>query len=146
MSAMSISEFADRINEIMPFIMRDFLRRQTAEFYKMKITIPQFAILDYLKRQAEQKMTDIAKIMNVTTAAMTGAIDKLVRYGYVKRAEDPRDRRVIRVKLTRKGEGLVNRLIEQRQRVLINMFGKISEKEREDYLRILTHIKERLPA
>jgi len=26
------------------------------------------------------------------------------------------------------------------------MFGKISQQEREDYLRILTHIKEHLPA
>lgn len=139
---MPISEFADRINEIMPLIMRNFLRQQSAEFYKMKLTIPQFAILDYLGRQDDRKMTDIANIMNVTTAAATGTVDKLVKYGYVKRSADPNDRRIIRIKVTPKGGHVLNKLIDERRQMIMNIFGKISEEDRKEYLRILTCIKE----
>ncbi|MBU4376265.1 MAG: MarR family transcriptional regulator [Candidatus Omnitrophica bacterium] len=144
MAGMPISEFADRINEIMPLIMRNFLRQQTKEFYKTKITIPQFGILDYLSREGELKMTDISKMLNVTTAAVTGIVDKLVRYGYVMRKPDTEDRRIIKVKITAKGNDIVRKMIEHRRQMIINMFDKISEKEREEYLGILNHIKEHL--
>ncbi len=144
MTKMPISDFADRITEIMPIIMKEFMRHQTDEFYKSNVTLPQFAILDLLSTGGESKMTDIAKFMNVTTAAMTGIVDRLIKYNYVSRARNPKDRRVVKVKLTAKGSGVVKKLIEHRRQALINMFGKVSQKEREDYLRILTHIKEHL--
>ena len=144
MARMPISEFADRINEILPFIMRESIRQQAGEFYKTRITIPQFAILDYLHRQGEPKMTDISKMLNVTTAAVTGIVDKLVKYGYVTRKSDPEDRRIIKIKITAKGNDMVKRLIEHRRRMIVDMFSKVSEEERDAYLRILTHIKEQL--
>ena len=58
MMAVPIEDFADRISEIMPAIMREFLRRQTGGFYKLKITMPQFVILDLVTRlEARSRMT-----------------------------------------------------------------------------------------
>ncbi len=144
MAGISISEFADRVTEIMPFIMREFLRQQAKEFYKTRITIPQFAILEYLNREIEPKMTDISKMLKVTTAAVTGIVDKLVKDGYVTRKSDPDDRRIIKIKITAKGNDLIKKMLEYRRQMVIKIFGKISEKDREDYLRILTNIKDHL--
>ncbi|MDD5679959.1 MAG: MarR family transcriptional regulator [Candidatus Omnitrophica bacterium] len=146
MEEMPLSEFADRVGSIMSVLMRNFLKQQTDKFYQMKITIPQFAILNFLSTEGEHKMTDMAKFMNVSTAAVTGIIDRLTKSGYVTRKHDPDDRRIVRVKLTDKGIDLVKKSFHQRRQMIIDMFGKISQKEREDYLHILTHIKERLPA
>lgn len=146
MEDVSLSEFADRVGGIMSVIMRNFLKQQMSKFYQMKITIPQFAILNFLKTEGEHKMTDMAKFMNVSTAAITGIIDRLAKSGYVVRRHNPDDRRVIRVSLTAKGSDLVKKSFQQRRQMIIDMFGKISQEEREDYLRILTHIKEHLPA
>ncbi len=112
----------------------------------MKVTIPQFAILNFLSTEGEHKMTDMAKFMNVSTAAITGIIDRLAMSGYVVRKPDPDDRRITRVRLTSKGADLVKKSFHQRRQMIMDMFGKISQIEREDYLRILTHIKEHLPA
>jgi hypothetical protein len=49
------------------------------------------------------------------------------------------------VKLTPKGNGLVKKSFQQRRRMIMDMFGRISQRERGDYLRILMHIKEHLP-
>jgi len=103
MANLSLSEFSDRIVEIMPAISREFYRKLTGEFYKMKITTPQFVVLEILSREGESRMTDLARLINVSTAAITGIVDRLVRDGYVARANDPDDRRIIRADLTLKG-------------------------------------------
>lgn len=140
----SITEFADSVLEIMPAIMKEFLKSQAGGFHKMKITLPQFAIMEMLEREKEAKMTDLAKAMGVTTSAMTGVVDRLVRDGYARRSHDLEDRRIIHIKLTPKGTRTVHTAIDDRKKATIKMFGMISQEEREKYLSILRHIKEQL--
>ncbi|MCX5680159.1 MAG: MarR family transcriptional regulator, partial [Candidatus Omnitrophica bacterium] len=130
--------------EIMPAIMKEFLRSQAGDFHKMKITLPQLAIMNILEREKEANMTDLAKAMNVTTSAMTGVVDRLVRDGYANRSRDLNDRRIVFIKLTTKGMKTVRTAIDDRKRVTIKMFAMISQEEREKYLSILEHIKEHL--
>lgn len=140
MAQFSLSEFADRLNQVMPLIIKEFTRRQANELYQGKITLPQFLILNFLSGQDESKMKDLAHFMGVSTAAMTGIVDRLVKYGYVTRVFDPKDRRIIKIRLLAKGLELVRKINQQRRQMLIKIFGKISQSEREDYLRILMRI------
>ncbi len=142
MSDVSLLEFADKMSQIMPEIIKGFARRQKNDLYKGKITLPQFLILEALNREGELKMSALARIMGVSTAAVTGLVDKLVNYGYVVRGFDPEDRRIIRIKLTAGGLNLVKKINQQRRQMIISIFGKISETDRLDYLRILMQIKE----
>lgn len=144
MANISITEFADRVSEMMPAIMKEFLKSQAGGFHKMKITLPQFAIMDMLEREKEAKMTDLANAMGVTTSAMTGLVDRLVRDGYAVRSHDSRDRRIIHIRLTTKGSRTVRTAIEDRKKATIKMFSMISQEEREKYLEILGHIREHL--
>lgn len=142
MSALPLSEFADKMNEVMPVIIKGFTRHQANELYKGKITLPQFLIMEFLYHKNESKMKDLADFMRVTTAAMTGLVDRLVKYGYCVRVFDPQDRRIIKVRLTSKGAGSVKKINSHQRHMAINIFGKISESDRRDYLRILMQIKE----
>ncbi|MBU1090476.1 MAG: MarR family transcriptional regulator, partial [Candidatus Omnitrophica bacterium] len=103
MGRLTILEFANELNEILPTIIKGFSNRQVNELYKGKITLPQFLILQLLHKEGELKMSRLAHFVNVTTAAMTGLVERMVRDKYVVRVNDPKDRRVIRVKLTVKG-------------------------------------------
>jgi DNA-binding MarR family transcriptional regulator len=142
MSGLTLTQLADRVGELMPAISREFLRSQTMDFYKVKITLPQCVILGTLDKNEESNMSELAKGMNVTTAAMTGVIDRLVRDGYVTRENDPDDRRVIKVRLTAKGDKVAKMLHEHRRQMTMKLLGVLSEQEREDYLKILTRIKD----
>lgn len=144
MSELTLSEFADKVGELMPVIMKEFMRHQGDEFHKLKITMPQFFVMEYLGRSGELKMGDIAKFINVTTAAITGIVDRLVRDSYVLRMSDPKDRRIVKIKLTAKGTKVVRDMIERRKQVSIKMFGMITQEEREQYLKILTRIKDKI--
>jgi DNA-binding MarR family transcriptional regulator len=144
MGKLAIEEFADRVNEAMAVISREFLRHQTEDFYKIKITMPQIIVLDNIYRHGELKMTDLARVLNVTTAAVTGLCDRLVRDGYAERVSDPNDRRVVKIRLTAEGKKIMRHVHEHRKKAMIKMFGVISQEERESYLSILEHMKEHL--
>ncbi len=138
----SLLRFADRLNETLPIIIKEFSRRQINELYKGKITLPQFIILDFLKKEGEAKMTDLSHFMGVSTAAMTGFVGRLVRDRYVERINCLEDRRIIKIRLTHKGVGLVEKINSQRRQMIVNTFGKIPQAERENYLKTLLHIRD----
>lgn len=144
MAHLALSEFADKVTELMPAIMKELYRRETSKFCSMQITIPQFVALEILSREGELRMTDLAGLINVTTAAMTGIVDRLVREGYVSRVTDAADRRTIKVRTTAKGKRVVRNACAERKRIIGKMFGAISQADREEYLRILIMIKERI--
>lgn len=139
---MSIEAFADRVNDIMPAVFKEFAKRLTRELHKTKITLMQFFVLEFLNREGESKMTELAHFTNVTTAAMTGIVDRLVRDGYVERVYDNNDRRIVKVKLTQPGCSVANKICERRRHMVVKVFAKISEEERRQYLNILSHIRD----
>jgi DNA-binding MarR family transcriptional regulator len=139
--AMPIELFADKVNELMPAMFKEFTKRLTKELHKNEITLPQFFILEFLAREGESKMTELAHSMNVSTAAMTGIVDRLVRDSYAERIFDPNDRRTIKVKLTNGGTSVVKKICERKQQMIVKVFGRISEADREQYLRVLNQIK-----
>jgi len=141
---LSVSDFADRINEIMPVMMKEFSRRQASELLKGKVTLTQILILEFLERQGSTKMTDIARFMKVSTAAATGIVERLVKSGYVIRTFQEGDRRIVRIKINPRGLELVKRVALDRHKMLISIFGKVSDQDRSDYLRVLTKIKNNL--
>lgn len=141
---LSASDFADKMNEVMPVIMKEFTRRQSNDLLKGKVTLPQMVILEFLERQGAIKMTDIARFMQVSTAAATGIVDRLVKSGYVIRTFQEDDRRIVRIQINSRGLELVKRVTLDRHKMLTSIFGKISDKDRFDYLRILTKIKDNL--
>ena len=142
MSGFTVAQFADELSKVMPVVMKEFSRRQTNELYKGKITLPQVFILEFLDKEQESKMKDLACFMGVSTAAITGIVDRLVKCTYVVRVFDPDDRRIIRIKLTPSGAELIKRINSQRQQMVMRIFGRVSEEDRQDYLRILGRIRD----
>jgi len=144
MPSLPLADFADSLDEIMADIVRAFMRQKSDELFKGKITMPQFFLMLFLKKQGESRMTDIARVLSVTTAAATGVVERLVKGGYVTRVFDPHDRRIIRVRLSPKGSATVHKVIEQRRQMIISIFGKVSQDDREQYLAILRRVHQKV--
>ena len=142
MTGISITDFAQKMDQIMPEIMKGFARRQNNDVFKGKITLPQLLILELLSHQGASKMTDLAKFMKVTTAASTGIVQRLVRLAYVQREYDSKDRRIIRIKLSVKGTEVLKKINQQRTQSVTKIFSQISQDDRGEYLRILMQVKD----
>jgi DNA-binding MarR family transcriptional regulator len=138
----SLNEYAQSMIEIMPEVIRGLWKREINELTSGTITPPQIFLLIYLNKVGSARMTDAARYLSITTAAATGLVDRLVKGGYVGREYDPADRRIIKVKLTGKGHKLVDKILVHKVARIREIFGKLSERDRDDYLRILTTIKD----
>jgi len=139
-----IFAFADELNQIIPVIHREMIRRQIDEIHKGKITFQQLLILEFLERSGQLKMSEIAVFLDVSTAAVTGIVVRLVRQKYVERVYDKKDRRVIRIRLTPKGSQIVSKASQQRRNMVIKLFQNISDVDRTSYLRIIKQIRDTL--
>lgn len=79
------------------------------------ITVKELHVLEAahdLAAQGKNTMTAIADALSIRVSSLTTAVNTLVRKGYLERGGEPGDRRIIRVRLTEKGEE-ANRLHSQ---------------------------------
>jgi DNA-binding MarR family transcriptional regulator len=90
--------------------------------FSSHLTVSQLKILLVLSRQGVVSGGELARLLGVSLATLSGMIDRLVGQELVARTEDPRDRRVRRIGLTSSGAELVDRIItagaEKQRRLL----------------------------
>ncbi|MEM7816657.1 MAG: MarR family transcriptional regulator [Candidatus Aenigmatarchaeota archaeon] len=144
MRELNINEFVKKLDSVMLILMKEFARRQMKLLYKEKITLSQFLVLNFLHKEENCKMSYLAKFMRVSMPAMTGIIERLSKQNFVLREFEPNDRRIIKIRLTKKGKNLLAKINQQRLKLVKELFSEISDKDRNEYLRILSQIKEKI--
>jgi MarR family 2-MHQ and catechol resistance regulon transcriptional repressor len=80
---------------------------QDSVFSKYGLTTEQFGVLTSIKSRGPLRPTDLARIMERTPNSMSMLIDRMVKAGLVRRTRDRKDRRVVTVSMTSKGETAV---------------------------------------
>jgi len=90
------------------------------------LSMPQFSILMQLHYKGPCGMSEISERFDVTAAAASQLVDKLVQAGYIERTEDPSDRRAKLLKLSTKGANLVDDGIQERYRWMDDLASKLS--------------------
>lgn len=82
---------------------------QTASKHKLSLNKTQAIILLSL---SARRITELAKLLNVTPAAMTGMIDALQMDHIAKRVRaNSKDRRVVNIMLTEKGNDIAREIL-----------------------------------
>ena len=76
--------------------------------------MPQFSILMQLHHRGNCAIGDISERFDVTNAAASQLVEKLVQSGLIQREEDPNDRRAKLLNLTEKGREFIHQGIEER--------------------------------
>lgn len=94
------------------------------------LSMPQFSILMQLHHKGACGVSDISERFDITNAAASQLVDKLVQGGFIKREEDPIDRRAKRLNLTDKGRKLIQQGIEQRYGWMEELADRLTAEER----------------
>jgi DNA-binding MarR family transcriptional regulator len=99
-----------RIASCYNLLMRE-ARNRVSE--RWNLTLPQFDILAELARADRRGFTfvELSRFLLVTSGNLTGIVDRLESRQLVRREPDVLDRRVVRVKLTRKGRAMTARML-----------------------------------
>ncbi|SRR5581483_7596839 len=106
------------------------------------MSVPQFSILMQLHYRGACDISGISDRFEITSAAASQLVDKLVQNGLIERAEHPDDRRVKQVTLTNKGKRLVEHGIEQRYRWVDELISRLNAEQRTKVAEALTILTE----
>ena len=104
--------------------------------YFSDLSIAELHTLNAIGPYEARTMTETANILGITVGTLTVAIDRLVKKKYVERQRDTKDRRIVRISLTRQGK-LAYRMHSKFHRVLVK---RIMDPLSEDERRLLTRM------
>lgn len=93
------------------------------------LSMPQFSILMQLHHKGACGVSDVSERFDISNAAASQLVDKLVQGEYVERAEDPNDRRAKVLQLTPKGKSLIEAGFNERYRWMDELTSRMNSEE-----------------
>ncbi len=133
------------IRDLMDLVLKDMYLLDKEIETHFGLTSPRiFTLLAFSERKI-MKMKELSETLSLTTSTMTRMIDNLVKDGLVERRHEPRDRRLVIVKLTNEGKKLTNNINEYKEKYFNSVMENVGSdgKEMVSSLKILTDAFER---
>jgi len=106
------------------------LRRQVPDAWmELSLTLAQLKSLFFISSEGNTNVRKLAAALSVTSANVTGIVDRLVKQGLVTRRENPEDRRMLLLQVTDKGRALITDLRERQTSRLSKILDYMSPDE-----------------
>jgi DNA-binding MarR family transcriptional regulator len=139
------------INELLVQLFNDVLQIEEQSLKNgvfSDISITEVHTIEVIGLYNERTMSEVAQKLKITVSTLTTAINKLIKKGYVERKRIEEDRRVVLVKLTRKGKlayrlhqrfhkRMINNAIEglnlEEEKILLSSLNKLNDFFKEKY-------------
>jgi DNA-binding MarR family transcriptional regulator len=141
------TQFSQTLRAWMDAFMHRSMRGWSHFAKSTGLSMPQFSILMQLHHKGPCGMSAIGERFDISAAAASQLVEKLVQAGYLERAEDPADRRAKLLTLSAKGNELIKQGIEERYRWLDDLVLTLSAEDQRktaDALEILTKAAQQL--
>ena len=105
-------------------------------------TLPRFDLMAQLERAPHGlRMNELSKRLMVSGGNVTGITDQLVIEGLVERIDEPGDRRVYRIRLTKKGRAQFADMARAHEGWIVDAFAGLNEREVAALHRLLGKVK-----
>ena len=124
-----------------------FLRRSLHEFFvysrRHGLSIAQMLALSMIRRKGTSNVSDIGAELEITNPAASQLLERLVQQGLVARTEDPNDRRLKQIALTRHGEAALRQGMPSRRRWLDALAEMMPPEEQQQVIAALQLLLQR---
>jgi DNA-binding MarR family transcriptional regulator len=84
------------------------------------------------------RVTELSDLLKITPAGVTHLINPLEELGYIERQQDPNDRRVVLIGLTKEGDAMAQTLIADVQEKLIGLVNYLGEEDSRTLIRLMS--------
>ena len=106
------------------------------------ITRAEFELLAFLaiNQGPEQRLfssSELSNLLSITPAAVTHMINPLESAGLVERVHDEKDRRLVLIRLTKRGETMADQLIEHFKTNLAGFISYLGQEDAQDFIRLM---------
>jgi DNA-binding MarR family transcriptional regulator len=122
----------DLLNALGSTTFRQLLWQRASE---LDLTYAQSQVLFHVADNAGCHMGDVAKAFGVTLPAITHIVDRLEEKQFLIRVDDPADRRVYLLELTRTGRALVQELHGLQMRGVEAVLRRMSGEDRQSVIK-----------
>lgn len=136
-----VNEIAQGMVVLWPKLMRSV---RDPHLLHLNLTSSQVIILATLNDLKKCKISTLAKERGVSMPTISGMIDRLVKGKYVKRQRVETDRRTVMVSLTKKGERMINEILQVIRKRWQVMAAKLTPSEQQAYIKILAKLSKML--
>jgi len=128
------------------FVVRDFIDEfynktvfQSGKVLNADLTPSQIKSLFAFKEEdKDYPIGELGRNARVKSSTMTDMIDRLERDGIAERIRDAGDRRVVKVRLTKKGKKIKREFVQKSRKDVEAAFSKLGEEEKRS---LLDHLK-----
>jgi len=120
--------------------LQQLLRNQIESRMRDKglwLSFPHSMVLMTLREQPGLSGAQLARRLGVTAQTMNGLLVPLEEKGFIVRASDPENARVLKSVLTPRGEQMLQAGLHEAGAVFAQMLGTLSERERRDFRHLL---------
>jgi len=133
------------------------LNRLITKTYDMVVQVENFAMqrgpftdlsltethtLNAIGKNGSKTMSEVAAFLDIAVSTLTVSITRLIKKGYVERMRDESDRRVVLVRLTKKGEKAYNLHAYFHARLINSALSYLSDEEEEVLIGALRKVHE----
>jgi len=126
MNAPDPNTFHDGMEGVLAHIIQGFM----TSMKKHGLSTSQIYALMYIFHAGECQVSDIGNLADVSNAAASQLVERLVQQGLVDRREDQEDRRNKMVSLTKKGRSLFHESVMENQ-FLMEIVAKLNPEQRQ---------------
>ncbi len=135
-----VSHFQRVMGRIFQASMHNFWRQLKAQ----GLTLPQMFALRYIYYKGPCHITDIARELGVTSAAVSQMLNRLVDQGLIVRQEAAHDRRHKQLTLTDKGRAVLEENARAQVRWLQDVAARLSDEERAKVIEAMEILEEKV--
>jgi DNA-binding MarR family transcriptional regulator len=140
-------QFTKSIRSWMDVFMHHSMRGWGLFAKSVGLSMAQFSILLQLHHKGACGMSEVSERFEITPAAASQLVEKLVQGSFIRRYEDPHDRRAKVLDITDKGRELLQHGIVERYRWMEQLSDRLTDEERvrsSEALDILTRVAQDL--
>ena len=121
-----------------------FIKNIKSDFNKNSndLNMTQYKMLFHLEKEGAQNVSDLAKSVHITNAAVTTITDQLLAEDYITKVRSKSDRRVVNITITEKGRQIVNNMKKEQQNKMKEHFRKLTEEDIQHLKRIFKLLNE----
>jgi DNA-binding MarR family transcriptional regulator len=138
---------AERLRGALLRLIRFESRRLAGILAQYDLTMPQYFTLQALRTLGPGgRMGDLAHRMCHSSATTTGLVERLEEACLVERIMDPADRRAVQVRITARGDRLLDDVAHAQRERLAGALGRLEAADREELLCLVQRYLDTLAA
>lgn len=133
---MSKQQYLEQLFDTMEQLRKLMEGRAQESHEERFATIMQFLALKFLRTSQDRTIGELADHLMLSKSSATQLIERLVKAGFVERIDDPEDRRIVRLRITPRGEQLLANMKQRYVDKMTALLSKIPDEDLRELVRI----------